>query len=312
MSRGKRIVMLMQELQRMPEYELIASLRGFNISIYTFDKNYSALRKLIEFLANDPKAEPLFWVRNRDKLQNVMREIIRLLHNHVASALSLLDHTRRLHRKLYSEGEKFNDYQVRIDKEFARDPLAQFVKGLRKYCQHYKSPDLAITTSWQKGDESATRTVGLFKEDLLTFDGWSAAAKKYLEAVEEKVDVLEVATAYRDKLLGFYEWFRSRQLDIHSEELKAFRDKETELLILTLEDRLESAFRHRNHEIPHERDEIFLSIFSSSEFAELEKIPIESIERPRRAIQLLEQGFPVPDHVKQQIYRWYKEVGSKL
>ena len=183
MDRGIQIVKLMNELRNMPEHELYLQLQGLNISIYTFDKNYSDLHNLINFLASDPKAEPLFWLKNRDKLMLVMRDVIRLIHNYVAASVSLIDHTRRLYDKLYTGTGKFIDYQSRIKSEFAQDPLAQFVKCLRKYCQHYKAPELDVTTSWSGEDGGYSRTVNLMKDDLMTFDGWLAPARKYLEPV---------------------------------------------------------------------------------------------------------------------------------
>jgi len=41
--------------------------------------------------------------------------------------------------------------------------------------------------------------------------------------------VLEVATAYRDKVIAFHNWFRTRQEEIHADELKELDDKKDEL-----------------------------------------------------------------------------------
>jgi hypothetical protein len=66
-------------------------------------------------------------------------------------------------------------------------------------------------------------------DELQAFKDWSAPAKKYLRTIQEKVDVLEVATAYRDKVIAFHNWFRSRQEEIHANELKELDDKKDEL-----------------------------------------------------------------------------------
>lgn len=307
MSRGIHILRLMDELGKMPEYALCTQLQGFSVSIYTFDKNFRDLVKLLKFLANDPRAEPLFWLRNRDQLMLAMRDIIRLTHNFVAAALSLIDHTRRLHKKLYADTGQFPDYQSRFSSEFAHDPLSQFVKCLRQYCQHYKAPNLDVTTSWKQGDEKPTRTFNLLRADLESFDGWSATARKYLDAVAEKVDVLEVATEYREKVMAFYEWFQSRQEEIHADELRRFREKESQLLSLMLEDKIDMSFAQSRQGVPHRKDDIFTSIFTSREFGELEKIPRDSPNRPLRAIELLEQRFfPISEETKQKTIRLYE------
>jgi hypothetical protein len=305
-SRGIQILKLMDELGKLPEYALVTQLQGFSVSIYTFDKNFQDLAKLISFLAEDPRAEALFWLRNRDQLMLAMRDIIRLIHNFVAAALSLIDHTRRLYEKLYADTNEFSDYQSRVSSEFAHDPLSQFVKCLRQYCQHYKAPNLDVTTSWEQGNEKPTRTFNLLKVDLTSFDGWSATAKKYLDAVVEKVSVLELTTEYRDKVIDFYEWFQSRQKEIHADELQRFKEKENQLLSLMLEDKIDMSFAESRQEIPHRKDEIFVSIFSSREFDELERIPRDSPERPLRAIELLEQRFfTISEETKQRIIQLY-------
>lgn len=307
MSRGIQILRLMDELGKMPEYALFTQLQGFSVSIYTFDKNFQDLVKLLKFLANDPRAEPLLWLRNRDQLMLAMRDIIRLTHNFVAAALSLIDHTRRLHTKLYADTGQFPDYQSRVNSEFAHDPLSQFVKCLRQYCQHYKAPNLDVTTSWKQGNQKPTRTFNLLRADLESFDGWSATARKYLDAVAENVDVLEIAAEYTEKVMAFYEWFQSRQEEIHVDELRRFREKESQLLFLMLEDKIDMSFAQSRQGVPHRKDDIFTSIFTSREFGELEKIPRDSPNRPLRAIELLEQRFfPISEETKQKIIRLYE------
>jgi hypothetical protein len=307
MHRGIRILQLMQELAEMPEFHLVTQLRGLSVSLYTFDKNYQTLRTFITTLANDPRSDQLFILRNRDQLMIAMNEIIRFLHNYVASALSLIDHTRRLHRQLYAASGEFTDYHSRVASEFTQDPLAQFVKCVRKYCQHYRAPDLAVNESWKQGDNRPTRTFSLVLEDLRTFDGWSATAKKYLEIAGELIDVLEVATEYRDKVIDFYEWFQSRQEEIHEDELRRFREKERELLLLQLDDKVDVGLAMCRQSVPYRRDEVFTSIFTSREFEELDSMPPDSDERATRAIELLEERFfPVPEEIKRKIRVLYR------
>ena len=181
------------------------------------------------------------------------------------------------------------------------------VKCLRQYCQHYKAPNLDVTASWQQGDDKETRTFNLLREDLETFDGWSNAAKRYLDTIVVKVEVLSVAAQYRNKVISFYEWFKSRQQEIHASELQRFGEKENKLMLLTLEDKIDMSFAQSQQGIPHRKDEIFTSIFASNEFNELENIPRDSLQRPLRAIQLLEQRhLSIPEETKQKIISLYQ------
>ncbi|UCG12675.1 MAG: hypothetical protein JSU72_19720, partial [Deltaproteobacteria bacterium] len=245
---------------------------------------------------------------NRDQLMIAMNEILRSLHNYVASALSLIDHTRRLHKQLYADSGKFADYHSRVSSEFAQDPLAQFVKCLRKYCQHYKAPNLASDQSWERGDKRITRAFSLLLEDLTTFDGWSATARRYMDTAGERIDVLEVATKYHAKVMSFYEWFQSRQSRIHANELRRLRAKERELLLLQLDIKIDMHLAMDRQGIPHTGVDVFTSIFTSREFEELDSIPPDSGKQATRAIELLEERFfPVPEEIKRKIHVLYQK-----
>ena len=124
---------------------------------------------------------------------------------------------------------------LQIGSEFVHDPLSQFVKCLRIYCQHYKSPNIYVKTSIQNG--KVTRQYNLSKADLESFDGWSATAKRYLQGGEDTVDIVQVAKKYWAKVISFYTWFQQKQEEIHSKELELFREKETELHRLALFER---------------------------------------------------------------------------
>ena len=297
----------MNELDKMPELALKKQLDGLNISLFILDKNFEDLINVINWLGENPKADYLFWGRNRDKLNYAMKDVIRLLHNFVAASLSLIDHTRRLYRKLYAENEKFPEYQDRVNTVFINDPLSQFVKDLRRYCQHYKAPNLVIDGSWEKGDEKLAKTFNLLKDNLLTFGDWSKSAKEYLRGVEEEVNILWISTEYMDKVVTFYNWFQTRQIEIHRDELRRLEDKQKQLMRLVLEDNIDMSFATSQSGIPHKKDEIFAQIFSSMEFEELEQIPRNTTRRPLRAIELLEQRFfTISDQTKERIMQLYQ------
>ena len=306
------IVSLITDLEAMPEYSLFRSLMSFNISIFTFDKNYSDLQSFIGHVTSNPKYEQIHFVRHRDQLEEAMMHIIRLLHNYVASALSLIDHSRRVNKRLYQEEDLFPDYPTRASDDFTHDPLSQFIKCLRHYCQHYRSPNLQLTTSIASPTSPAVRTIELVKEDLISFDGWNSTAKKFLVSFEEKIDVLAIASEYRLKVLSFYKWFQLRQREIHSQEFEVMREKEGEISMRMLEMRIKSSYARNKENGPHERDEIFLSMLDSAELEELDLIPIDSDERPMRGIAIVEKLFPIPADLQAQIIEWYRDIGRNL
>lgn len=306
--RGQRIVELMQELWQMPEYILYQSVQGLDLSIYTFHKNYVALNTILTFLSSDERADLFFVRRNRDKLSAVGREVVCHIHNYVASALSLIDHTRNLYNKLYAPGQQFPEYQTRVRAEFAQDPLAQFVVSLRQYCQHYKAPEITVETTYPNGfNARPVRRILLALSDLQTFDGWRPKAREYLQTITKAVDIHEVATAYRDKVMAFYQWVQTRQDEIHASEFQRFRAKEKELLLLQLDNHIENYFAFRNNAgYPTTKHDVFLDVLSSEDFTQLEQPSLTGHEQAQLAIQLFGKKLALPNELKKKIFRLYE------
>lgn len=301
---------LMDEILAMPEYKLRQQLLSFNTSIYILDQNFAELQMLIDFLVNNPEGHLLTAASNQDRLRQVQIDIIRRLHNFVAAAQSLVDHTRRFYDKLYGSSNLFPDYQAQVNQVFVTDPLSQFVQRLRQYCQHYKAPDIGIEVSVTQSEDGfiETRTIFLPLEDLKDFDGWNAAAKKYMNGLMGNVDVLEVATNYRNKVMDFYRWFQSRQQEIHAAELARFESKQTEFALVHLEWMVNACLNNKD-DMPYRAEEIFYGILPAQELEALTQLPAGSSERMTRAIELFERQYPLPDGLRRKIELLYQDPG---
>ena len=181
----------------------------------------------------------------------------------------------------------------------ARAPLPTPRRGLATIA--YEGHVYAI------GGESADGVSGAVERYDPETDGWTSLATRYLDTVDEHVDLLQVATTYRNKVMAFCQWFQSRQAEIHAAEFQRFRDKETELLLLELEDKIDLCLANKE-DMPYRNDEVFLHIFSSKQFEKLEQIP-PGLDRANLAIQMLEAYFSVPKRIKQKIRWLYQEPG---
>jgi hypothetical protein len=300
---------LWTDLREMEECELYQQLLAFDDPLYIFDENFSRLRKIVNFLESGVDRGELLRLRNRDKLETLQRDIMRRLHNFVAAAQSLIDHTRRLYNKLYSGSSDFSDYQERIKRDFDNDPLSRFVKGLRQYCLHYRAPGIGFRVKVTRGDEGLTietRKVFLSLGELRTFDGWNATAKRYMDTLGRDVPLLEVITAYREKVINFYRWFQSRQSEIHAPEIERFESKQAEYVLRILEFNINACFNTERTNVNGE-ELLFEEFLSSEEYDELEKLPPDSPRRASYAIERFEKRFPLTDELRQRIQRLYQE-----
>jgi hypothetical protein len=306
---------LIQEIREMPEYELREQLDGFRNSIYIFQANFQELESLIQHLLDSSAPNSPSVITNPENLPHARAEVARLLHNFVAAAKSLVDHTRRLYNKMYKASGRFPDYQAQVDREFVQDPLVQFVQELREFCQHYKSPVIAIRQSFTNSGAGFTdqRTVFLQRKQLLAFDSWNATARKYLNSLgQENIDILAVTGAYREKITTFYHWFMRRQAEIHAEELGRLHEKKACLDALEVESSLNSCLNNLN--IPDvnlcDEQNAFFPVSTMEFIQDLSKVGDDRIKRAARAIELLQARFPVSDRLKEKVERYYREYWS--
>jgi hypothetical protein len=309
----KKAGQLHQELIDMPEFRLRKQLDSIKIPIYIFDKNYAELKALLEFFINDPKSFPLTFQRNRDKLEELQLDILRRLHNFVASALTLIDHTRIYYRELYGDTDKFPDYLPRLSNEFEKDPLSQFVKCLRIYCQHYAPPNIIVEESLIEnpdGTPKIEKKVLLRTEDLISFDRWNSTAREYLNKPDKQIDLLEIIDLYRTKVINFYLWVISRQNEIHKNEIFLVDQKRVEFIQTHLLSIIDSRLRDESRKATIEED-IFSGIISSYEIVNLETLDAPPNIKADYAILLLSNHIPVPEILCEKIRKLYRENNKK-
>ena len=288
---------LRNELIHLPGHRVLLENSGLNNSIYIFDKYFVELNTLLEFMEDEARLQDVLTLDGRPKLVIINRDIVRLLHNYVASAMSLIDHTRRIYRLFFEVNQSFAEYNDRVTKVFIENPLSQFVKSLRQYCQHYKSPNIVYLTSFHEG--VLENQVCLAKNDLLLFEGWSSTAKMYLEPIEKNVHITEVASLYREKVISFYQWFQTRYSEILQEEISEFKEKETELLTLQLEEQV--AIFEANSEIQRDPRQLFSYVLTDEEYSYILSLQKEKADYESKIINLVEQRLSLSESIKVRI-----------
>ncbi|MET8423898.1 hypothetical protein [Nocardia sp. NPDC004860] len=173
-----------------------------------------------------------------DVSDTYVNELVRLLHNYLASVTSLIDAQRVVMRhrwpsKNKDEKSEFErkDYADQLRATFATGE-AEFMVKLRNYCTHYSVPlpALGTTIKWENGGPVIhVNTLQLDRDKLLRWDSWGAAAKAYLERQDAHFDLAPIIESYMKSVRKFYEWFWT-EIDTRSEAQKdELRARATEL-----------------------------------------------------------------------------------
>jgi len=140
-------------------------------------------------------------------------EIIRYLHNFLASASMLIDVTRNL-IDTYSNTKIYTKYQEKINSDFVNDELSNFVKKLRNYILHCGLPNTGMRI-----DASANTTIFLRRDEMLEWSGWNAKSRKYLKSCSEEIRIYEFVRIYTIKVDNLNQWINKEIKEYHSTDL---------------------------------------------------------------------------------------------
>ena len=207
------------------EMEVYRNLNALQSSFQVFNMNFCELMKWLEPLKDSRESLCIYNHNEMENIDSLIAETKRLLHNFLASAKSLVDHTRVIVNRLYADHEFRNEYQSKLDQDLAKNPVQKFVQNLRNYTQHYTLPILALQITFS---EDLNFNIKMDVEILKQWDGWGTS-RAYLEAIGNNFCIVTLANEYFVLIQGFYSWLIQRQQELHQADFENLRQMEEEL-----------------------------------------------------------------------------------
>lgn len=117
-ERDKRWRELTKELQELDRkiksgkgYDALTTTTSLQENYFLFDGNYLNLRHILDQFEQPTMFLKLFDERDRGRLTLFIRDVVRLSHNYLAGAATLLDHTRVVNDELYREMSFADEYR---------------------------------------------------------------------------------------------------------------------------------------------------------------------------------------------------------
>lgn len=236
MEKGHRLGKKLSELEeRMKVTEgrrIHLKIQALNSSYHVFAGNYHNLAVTLDRFGRLENSMELWAEDNRDELDQFMDEVTRLLHNFLAGAKTLVDHTRVFKNEMY-KGKNFEKvYQEKLERDLSDSPIVSFVQDLRNYVLHKQLPITSAEFSFKggKGDtiKDYDSTIKLNVDRLREWDGWKRKSRVYLDALDDKVKIKEVAEQYEVAIRSFYQWFGEQQTRLHRVEFDELSRLETQ------------------------------------------------------------------------------------
>ncbi len=196
-------------------------LKSHETSVMIFTGNHLELKRALDFVHDPSKSFVYFIEANRGELWEIHQDVVRLFHNFVASALTLVEHTRILINQQFVKEEIRVGYQSRVDNVFASDPLSGFVQDLRNYILHRGLPATAmhLRLLGQNPKRHVDTRVILNLDQMDDWD-WNGRSKEYISSVPKELPLLDVVESYGNKVRGFHQWFVEWFSKIYEREIE--------------------------------------------------------------------------------------------
>lgn len=137
-------------------------------------------------------------------------DVLRHLHNFLASAKSLVEHTRNFITSTYAETSLLHDYHREVREKLAPSGVLHFVHDLRNYMLHKGIPLTREQFAWSR-DSPETFTITFDLTRLRSWRRWSPEALDYLTHSPDHVRIADIVEEYTELVVRFHKWLNERR-----------------------------------------------------------------------------------------------------
>lgn len=201
------------------------ALGSLAMSFRSFDVNAAVLvREIHAFESAFPN--PLMTVSRRRDLFVYSYEIVRLFQNTIAAGQSYIEHSLTSVRRRYRKHAFQDEFEAEHRRALTAVPICQFVMALR----HFQLHNQAISPSVSRSLMGFGTRPNAMCQILLSTHGLEAERddwkrKKYVHALEyldglgSSIDVADLVEDYRQPLVAFRKWHRTRERELNADAL---------------------------------------------------------------------------------------------
>ena len=208
MMQGKTYLDLVDAFRTTRGFEIYTLKHTIEVSYNIFRGNFAELDQILQ---KHSRLDPRYHgAANREHLQEEFKEIARLLHNYCASVMSLVDHTRRVAKKVLS-GKSLKAYQSEIEVRYKCSDLHQFLQDLRNFFTHHSIPPISFVV--RNDPKLGPRTgIELPTKLLVEYPGWKKESRDFILHHKDGIFLDEIIHEYGSNVEDFLHW-----LDNHIE-----------------------------------------------------------------------------------------------
>jgi hypothetical protein len=247
---GGKLREMDREIEASEGYRMRARMNLLEKSYFIFDTNYLNLRHVLDEFEQPAVFLKLWEERTRDRFDLFIDDVIRLFHNYLAGALTLLDHMDTLRDALSGDEGFSEEYQARWEERIESSALTRFMEDLLVYMLHQGLPFALAELNFGKvgSGVEVDSAIKLDVHRLEEWEHWSEKSREYLKVLSGKAKLHDLVKEYADTVAGFYQWFVLRQSELHRDTLERLEELEEKRWdqrqkMRSIEDFLETAER---------------------------------------------------------------------
>lgn len=227
---GRKLHELDQKLEASEGYRIYTKMKLLGKSYFLFDGNYLALKHVLEDFEHPATFLKLWEKADRHRLDLFMSDVIRLFHNYLAGARTLLYHVRAFEGDEYRGTSFAHEYQRRVEQQVEGSSLHHFVQDLPGYMLHKGFPvALAELNLGSVSNSVEVRSaIELNVTELRNWEKWSDKGREQLNTWGNKVKLGDIVTEHASLVTELYDWFRTRQSELHQRDLEELAQLQSE------------------------------------------------------------------------------------
>lgn len=204
---------LVRDRDAHPEYLLHQAWRSLWRSFDVYTDNMQDLQRLLDAARENEQLQVELFQNVRPPVVRdaYVRALDKNLHNALAAAVSLVDHSRRHVAEYFPDSDFSLEFESRNAAVIAL-PEAVFLRRFRNYLLHVGHAPFAMTGTLSNEDGKATRTtIWLVSAELMTSTIFTGAAQTFIKSHPGNIDLYDVMDTYRRVMLELYRWTFDQQ-----------------------------------------------------------------------------------------------------
>lgn len=226
--RHERYLELQAELEGNTGFQYLQRRKVHERSLKVFGGNFRQLAELVDLIQ-----DPNYFLRQDfgKKYEELHSELIRLLHNYLAAAKSLIDHTRSYVDQWHA-GDEFNsNYQAQVKSLFIENNASRMILDLRNYLMHRGLPSSTIRETLRVDTNKSPEIKIVFRVSSLSdWKGWTSKSKEFMKNSGAYFELKPLVAEYQGLVVNFYRWFGSELDKIHGAELEEFENLKRKII----------------------------------------------------------------------------------